>query len=154
VAPPSMWMSRYGSIAMGIGMMLGGVRCATGMQLVKGLRRARVKKKICYQLGGAPHRKGTCMRVWKAQPKKPNSAQRPLVRVFLSNRQLVTCHVPGETHNLQKFSTVLVRAGRIKDVPGCKFKLIRGKYDLAGLSLKRHTSRSKYGAKDFRKIRS
>jgi len=124
------------------------------MQLVRGVRKPQTKRKIGRQLHGCPQKKGTCMRVWKASPKKPNSAQRPLARVFLTNKELVTCHVPGEGHNLQKFSTVLVRAGRIKDVPGVRYKLIRGKYDLNGLFLKRHTSRSKYGAKDFRKIRS
>lgn len=84
-------------------------------------------------------------------PKKPNSAQRKLVKLKLfSNKKTVTAYIPGEGHNLQNYSTVLIRGGRVKDLPGVKYHLIRGKLDLLGLK-DRRTSRSKYGAKNLNK---
>jgi len=122
-------------------------------------RQARIKKIRKYKrkdLKNCPQKKGTCYRVGKTTPKKPNSANRPYARVILSTKKYVNCHIPGETHNLRKFSTVLVRGGRVPDIPGIKYRLIRGKFDLLGLNLRRKTARSKYGTRDFirpRKIR-
>jgi len=86
------------------------------------------------------------MRVFTRTPKKPNSALRKVARVKLSNDLRVTAYIPGEGHNLQEYSTVLMRGGRVKDLPGVKYHLIRGKLDFVGLK-DRKTSRSKYGAK-------
>jgi len=97
-------------------------------------------------------KKGTCIRVAKIAPKKPNSANRPYARVILSTYQHVNCHIPGETHNLRKFSLVLVRGGRVPDIPGVKFRIIRGKFDLMGLK-NRKNGRSKYGTKNFNRLK-
>ena len=83
-------------------------------------------------------------------PKKPNSALRKLVKLKLTNQKRVYAYIPGEGHNLQEYSTVLIRGGRVKDLPGVKYHLIRGKLDLSGLT-NRKTSRSKYGTKNLRK---
>ena len=93
-----------------------------------------------------PQRKGVCLQVLTTSPKKPNSANRKIARVKLTNGESITCYLSGEGHNLQKHSVVLVRGGKAKDVPGAKYKAIHGKFDFLGLS-KRRTSRSKYGAK-------
>jgi len=98
-----------------------------------------------------PQKKGTCFRVGKTTPKKPNSANRPYARVILSTKKYINCHIPGETHNLRKFSTVLVRGGRVPDIPGIKYRVIRGKFDLVGLVAKK-TARSKYGVKNFKRL--
>ena len=97
-------------------------------------------------LSGNPFKKGTCLKVLEVKPKKPNSAQRKVAKVLLSNRQLVLAHIPGEGHSLVRHNTVLVRGGRVKDLPRVRFKLIRGKFDLGGV-VGRCTSRSKYGVK-------
>ena len=93
-----------------------------------------------------PQKRGVCLLVKTMTPKKPNSALRKVARVRLSNKQEVTAYIPGEGHNLAEHSIVLVRAGRVKDLPGVKYHIIRGKYDTAGVD-KRKTSRSKYGTK-------
>jgi len=93
-----------------------------------------------------PQKRGVCIAVKTMTPKKPNSALRKVARVRLSNRQEVTAYIPGVGHNLAEHSIVLVRAGRVKDLPGVKYHIIRGKYDSAGVE-KRHSSRSKYGTK-------
>ena len=93
-----------------------------------------------------PQRKGFCLKVFTRTPKKPNSAIRKLVRLRLTNNIKVNAYVPGEGHNLQEYSTVLIRGGRVKELPGIKYQLIRGKFDLLGLK-QRKTSRSKYGSK-------
>lgn len=93
-----------------------------------------------------PQKSGVCVRVFIRTPKKPNSALRKLARVKLVDNNFVTAYIPGEGHNLIKFSTVLVRGGRVKDLPGVRHKLIRGKFDLAAVKGRRQ-SRSKYGAK-------
>jgi small subunit ribosomal protein S12 len=94
----------------------------------------------------SPQIKGIVTRVVTMSPKKPNSAIRKLARVCLTNNIKVNVYIPGEGHNLQEYSTVLIRGGRVKDLPGLKYKLIRGKLDLLGLP-NRKTSRSKYGTK-------
>ena len=93
-----------------------------------------------------PQRKGVCVRVFTRTPKKPNSALRKVARVKLTTGKMVTSYIPGEGHNLQEHSVVLVRGGRVKDLPGVKYHLVRGKYDLHSIR-KRKQSRSKYGTK-------
>ena len=93
-----------------------------------------------------PQKRGVCVQVKTMTPKKPNSALRKVARVRLSNRQEVTAYIPGEGHNLAEHSIVLIRGGRVKDLPGVKYHVVRGKYDCAGVT-GRKTSRSKYGTK-------
>jgi small subunit ribosomal protein S12 len=102
-------------------------------------------------LENCPQKKGTCIRVAKTTPKKPNSANRPYCRVVLSNKEYINCHIPGETHTLKRYSPVLIRGGRVPDMPGIKYRVIRGKFDLFGL-LRRKNGRSKYGTKDFDRL--
>src|SRR5256885_11102995 len=97
-------------------------------------------------LGGAPQRRGVCTRVFTHTPKKQNSALRKVARVRLTNQMEVTSYIPGEGHNLQEHSVVLVRGGRVKDLPGVRYKVIRAALDAAGVS-DRKQGRSKYGAK-------
>jgi small subunit ribosomal protein S12 len=98
-------------------------------------------RKFCY-----PQKKGHCMDILRIAPKKPNSARRPVVKTALTLGYSVIAYVPGEGHNLQKFSAVLIRGGRIADLPGVRYKVIRGKYDCQGV-LYRKNSRSLYGNK-------
>ena len=93
-----------------------------------------------------PQRKGVCLKVYTRAPKKPNSALRKLVKVRLTNSIDVIAYIPGEGHNLQEHSMVLIKGGRVKDLPGVKYRVIRGKLDVQGV-LSRKTSRSKYGTK-------
>ncbi len=93
-----------------------------------------------------PQKRGVCVVVKTMTPKKPNSALRKVARVRLSNKQEITAYIPGEGHNLTEHSVVLVRGGRVKDLPGVKYHIVRGKYDAAGVE-NRRTSRSKYGTK-------
>ena len=95
----------------------------------------------------SPQKRGVCVRVYTTTPKKPNSALRKVARVKLTNGIEVTCYIPGEGHNLQEHSIVLVRGGRTKDLPGVRYKIIRGALDTAGVA-KRKQGRSKYGAKN------
>ncbi len=97
-------------------------------------------------LAGAPQRRGVCTRVFTHTPKKPNSALRKVARVRLTNGMEVTSYIPGEGHNLQEHSVVLVRGGRVKDLPGYRYKVIRAALDSSGVS-DRKQGRSKYGAK-------
>jgi small subunit ribosomal protein S12 len=94
----------------------------------------------------APQRSGICIKVLIMKPKKPNSAQRKVARVKLSTGEIVKAYIPGEGHNLQEHGQVLVRGGRVQDLPGIRYKCIRGKYDLSGV-IGRATRRSKYGVK-------
>jgi small subunit ribosomal protein S12 len=96
--------------------------------------------------GGAPFKRGVCLKVTTSTPKKPNSALRKIARVRLSNGQEVTAYIPGEGHNLQEHSIVLVRGGRRKDLPGVRYQVVRGVYDTQGVEGRRK-SRSRYGAK-------
>jgi small subunit ribosomal protein S12 len=95
---------------------------------------------------GAPQRRGVCLRLYILTPKKPNSAKRKVVRIALRSKRTITAYIPGKGHNLQKFSTVLVRGGRTPDLPGLKYKVVRGALDLQGI-LARRKARSKYGTK-------
>ncbi|HUT72831.1 MAG TPA: 30S ribosomal protein S12 [Desulfatiglandales bacterium] len=115
-------------------------------QLVK-KGRQQVKKKIkTPALKGCPQRRGVCIRVYTSTPKKPNSALRKVARVRLTNGIEVTSYIPGIGHNLQEHSVVLIRGGRVKDLPGIRYHIIRGTLDSAGVEDRRR-SRSKYGAK-------
>jgi len=98
-----------------------------------------------------PQKKGICLKIFLRTPKKPNSALRKLARLRLTNGKKVTAYIPGEGHKLQEYSTVLIRGGRVKDLPGIKYHMIRGKLDFSGLK-NRKTSRSKYGTKKSYKI--
>ena len=115
-------------------------------QLVRKGRKAQEKKSKCPALQACPQRKGVCTRVYTQTPKKPNSALRKIARVRLSNRLEVTAYIPGEGHNLQEHSVVLVRGGRVKDLPGVRYHIVRGALDCAGVS-GRQQQRSKYGTK-------
>ena len=100
-------------------------------------------------LNKSPQKKGFCLKVFTRTPKKPNSAIRKLAKVCLTNNMKVNVYIPGEGHNLQEYSTVLIRGGRVKDLPGIKYKLVRGKLDFFGLK-SRKTSRSLYGTKKLK----
>lgn len=118
---------------------------ATINQLIR--KKGRGGKKRSFfspALQGAPFKKGVCSRVYIMSPKKPNSAKRKVARVRLTNGYEVTAYIPGEGHSLQEHSVVLVRGGRVKDLPGVKYHLVRGVYDLLGVK-DRQKSRSKYG---------
>ena len=99
-----------------------------------------------YKYYDSPFKRGVCLQVKTQTPRKPNSALRKVARVRLSNRKDVTAYIPGEGHSLQEHSVVLIRGGRVKDLPGIKYTIVRGKYDLQGVS-NRKTSRSRYGTK-------
>ncbi len=115
-------------------------------QLVR-LGRKKIKKKSrAPALTGNPQRRGVCTRVYTTTPKKPNSALRKVCKVRMTNGYEVTAYIPGEGHNLQEHSIVLVRGGRVKDLPGVRYHVVRGKYDAAGVE-NRRKSRSLYGAK-------
>jgi small subunit ribosomal protein S12 len=115
-------------------------------QLIRHGRTSIKKKTKSPALKGNPQKRGVCVRVSTMTPKKPNSALRKIVRVKLSNGIEVTCYIPGEGHNLQEHSNVLVRGGRVKDLPGVRYKIIRGTLDAAGVQ-ERKQGRSKYGTK-------
>jgi small subunit ribosomal protein S12 len=102
------------------------------------------KKKPALQM--CPQKKGVCMKIFLRTPKKPNSALRKLARLRLSNDKIISAYIPGEGHKLQEYSTVLIRGGRVKDLPGIKYKLVRGKLDFLGIK-NRKNARSKYGTK-------
>jgi small subunit ribosomal protein S12 len=115
-------------------------------QLVRKGRQAPKAKTKTPALRGAPQKRGVCTRVYTATPKKPNSALRKVARVRLTNGMEVGAYIPGEGHNLQEHSVVLIRGGRVKDMPGFRYKVIRAALDSAGVSDRRQ-GRSKYGAK-------
>lgn len=115
-------------------------------QLIRIGREQVHKKTKAPALKGSPQRRGVCLQVKTQTPKKPNSALRKVARVRLSNNVEVTAYIPGEGHNLQEHSIVLVRGGRVKDLPGVRYHIIRGTLDTAGVQ-NRKRSRSKYGAK-------
>jgi small subunit ribosomal protein S12 len=121
-------------------------RVPTIEQLVREGRQSKPKKDKTPGLAGAPQRRGVCTRVYTVTPKKPNSALRKVCRVRLSSGTEVTAYIPGEGHNLQEHSIVLIRGGRVKDLPGIRYKVIRGTLDAAGVSARRQ-ARSRYGSK-------
>jgi len=115
-------------------------------QLIRKGRKAGRKKEKAPALQGSPQKRGVCVRVSTGTPKKPNSALRKVARVRLTNGYEVTAYIPGEGHNLQEHSVVLVRGGRVKDLPGVRYHIVRGALDTAGVEDRRR-SRSKYGTK-------
>jgi small subunit ribosomal protein S12 len=118
----------------------------TVQQLIRAGRTANRSKSKSPDLGGSPQRRGVCIRVFTATPKKPNSALRKVARVRLTNGNEVNAYIPGEGHTLQEHSVVLVRGGRVKDLPGVRYHIVRGTLDSTGVA-NRKQSRSKYGAK-------
>jgi small subunit ribosomal protein S12 len=114
-------------------------------QLVKCPRKAAAKKRRS-DISGSPQKRGVCLIVRTQTPKKPNSALRKIARVRLTNGKEVTAYIPGVDHNLQEHSTVMIRGGRVRDLPGVRYHIIRGVLDTAGVS-NRKQGRSKYGAK-------
>lgn len=115
-------------------------------QLVKNGRKFIKKKSKSPALQNCPQRRGVCVRVYTTTPKKPNSALRKVARIRLTNGIEVTGYIPGEGHTLQEHSVVLVRGGRVKDLPGVRYHIVRGSLDSSGVDSRRN-SRSKYGAK-------
>ncbi|MFV0317632.1 MAG: 30S ribosomal protein S12 [Microthrixaceae bacterium] len=118
----------------------------TIQQLVRKGRTNKRKKESTPALKGAPQRRGVCTRVFTSSPKKPNSALRKVARVRLTSGIEVSAYIPGEGHNLQEHSMVLVRGGRVKDLPGVRYKIVRGTLDTSGVRDRRQ-ARSHYGAK-------
>jgi small subunit ribosomal protein S12 len=123
-------------------------------QLIRKGRHAKVKKTDSPALQDCPQKRGVCVRVYTTTPKKPNSALRKVARVRLSNGMEVTTYIPGEGHNLQEHSVVLIRGGRVKDLPGVRYHVVRGTLDATGAAgpsntnkLERTQGRSKYGVK-------
>jgi len=119
-------------------------------QLVRKGRKVVKSKNKAPALGASPQKRGVCTRVYTTTPKKPNSALRKVARVRLTNGMEVTAYIPGEGHNLQEHSIVLIRGGRIKDIPGVRYHIIRGTLDTSGVE-ERKKSRSKYGTKKPKK---
>lgn len=119
-------------------------------QLVRNKRKKRINKTKSPALDSCAQRRGTCVRVYTTTPKKPNSALRKVARVKLTTGKEVTAYIPGEGHNLQEHSVVLVRGGRVKDLPGVRYHIVRGTLDSAGVN-DRKQSRSLYGAKRKKK---
>ena len=115
-------------------------------QLVRLRREAKHQKTKAPALDACPQKRGVCTRVYTTTPKKPNSALRKVARVRLSNGMEVTSYIPGVGHNLQEHSIVLIRGGRVKDLPGVRYHIVRGSLDTTGVA-NRKRSRSKYGAK-------
>lgn len=143
--------------------MQGGAKMPTVNQLVKKGRHDKIRKSTSpalqrgmntllkkRTLGSCPQKRGVCTSVRTEKPKKPNSALRKIARIRLSNGMEVTAYIPGEGHNLQEHSVVLIRGGRVRDLPGVRYHVIRGVLDTAGVA-KRNQSRSKYGAKRAKK---
>ena len=115
-------------------------------QLIRSPRKPRVKRNKAPALQACPQKRGVCTRVYTTTPKKPNSALRKVARVRLTNSAEVLSSIPGEGHNLQEHSVVMIRGGRVKDLPGVRYHIIRGTLDTQGVSTRRQ-SRSLYGAK-------
>jgi small subunit ribosomal protein S12 len=118
----------------------------TKNQLCKFIRKKKKRLNRVPALKKCPQKKGVCLKIFTRTPKKPNSALRKVARLRLSSKQKIVAYIPGEGHSLHQYSTVLMRGGRVKDLPGVKYHLIRGKYDFLGVK-NRKNSRSKYGTK-------
>jgi small subunit ribosomal protein S12 len=115
-------------------------------QLVRNGRKKQKRKTTAPALKSCPQKRGVCVRVYTSTPKKPNSALRKVARVRLTNGMEVTSYIPGEGHNLQEHSVVLIRGGRVKDLPGVRYHIVRGTLDTTGVA-GRKQARSKYGTK-------
>jgi small subunit ribosomal protein S12 len=124
----------------------------TIQQLVRIGRSKLMDKSKSPALASCPQRRGVCTRVYTTTPKKPNSAMRKVARVRLTNKYEVTAYIPGEGHNLQEHSIVMIRGGRVKDLPGVRYHIIRGTLDTAGVE-GRKQQRSKYGAKRPKEVK-
>ncbi len=133
------------SILTGYYIKKGGRDMPTINQLVRRRRKRVIKKSGTPALKGSPLKRGVCTRVWTITPKKPNSALRKVARVRLTNNMEVTAYIPGIGHNLQEHSIVLIRGGRVKDLPGVRYHIVRGVMDATGVD-GRKQGRSKYGA--------
>jgi small subunit ribosomal protein S12 len=118
----------------------------TLQQLIKFERKKKIVRTKAPALASSPQKKGVCLKVYTRTPKKPNSAIRKIAKIKLTNKFEIIAYIPGETHNLQEHSVVLIRGGRVKDLPGVHYHIIRGKYDFQGIQ-NRKKSRSKYGTK-------
>ncbi|MEX0928269.1 MAG: 30S ribosomal protein S12 [Balneolales bacterium] len=118
----------------------------TIQQLIRKGRKSKVAKTTAPALQSCPQKRGVCTRVYTTTPKKPNSALRKVARIRLTNNLEVTAYIPGEGHNLQEHSIVLIRGGRVKDLPGVRYHIIRGALDTAGVG-ERRQGRSHYGSK-------
>lgn len=116
----------------------------TRQQLINKTRKKTIKESKTPALKNCPQRRGICLRVYTVSPKKPNSALRKVARVKLTTNYEITAYIPGEKHNLQEHSIVLLRGGRVKDLPGVRYKVVRGTLDCSGVK-NRKRSRSKYG---------
>ncbi|KAI8811169.1 ribosomal protein S12/S23, partial [Cladochytrium replicatum] len=119
---------------------------ATLNQVIRGIRKPRLKQSASPALLGSPQRRGVTLKVFNVKPKKPNSAQRKVCRVRLTSGKVVQAYIPGEGHNVQEHAVVLVRGGRVPDCPGVRYKVVRGALDCQGV-VTRKKGRSKYGAK-------
>ena len=115
-------------------------------QLIRKPRRPQVERNKVPAMQGCPQKRGVCTRVYTVTPKKPNSALRKVARVRLTNQHEVICYIPGEGHNLQEHSVVMIRGGRVKDLPGVRYHILRGVLDTQGIASRRQR-RSLYGAK-------
>ena len=147
--PAGVWIDLFGEQELGTGEASSGfegVQVPTFHQLVKQGRTPTRYKTASPALPGSPQRRGVCTRVYTQTPKKPNSALRKVARVRLTNGIEVTTYIPGIGHNLQEHSIVLIRGGRVKDLPGVRYHVVRGSLDSVGVA-NRKQSRSKYGAK-------
>ncbi len=135
-----------GAVSVATELQESGWGMPTINQLVRKGRRSQSKKRKAPALEANPQKRGVCTRVYTTTPEKPNSALRKVARVRLTNGYEVTAYIPGEGHNLQEHSIVLIRGGRVKDLPGVRYHIIRGTLDASGVSDRRQ-SRSKYGSK-------
>ena len=126
------------------------IKMPTIQQLVRKGRKTKIKVSKSIALNSCPQRRGVCVRVYTTTPKKPNSAMRKVARVRLTNGKEVNAYIGGEGHNLQEHSIVLVRGGRVKDLPGVRYHIVRGALDTAGVE-GRSQRRSKYGTKKVKK---
>lgn len=115
-------------------------------QLKKIIRKKKQRKVKRLSLQGKPQVKGVCVKIFTKRPKKPNSALRQTAKLNLSTKKLDFCHIPGEGHNIQQYSTILISGSRVRDLPGIKYRAVRGVFDLKGV-LNRKQGRSKYGSK-------
>jgi small subunit ribosomal protein S12 len=136
----------YPNIIFSDYLFFGGCQVPTISQLIRKGRKSQENRSKSPALHECPQRRGVCTRVFTTTPKKPNSALRKVARVRLSNHMEVNAYIPGEGHNLQEHSIVLIRGGRVKDVPGVRYHIIRGALDTQGVA-DRKRSRSKYGVK-------
>lgn len=114
-------------------------------------RKKKIKKKKSAALVNSPQKKGICIKVFNRTPKKPNSALRKVAKIKLSTGKKLEAYIPGEGHNLKQYSVVLMKGGRVPDLPGVKYRLIRGKFDLKGIK-DRKSSRSLYGTKNINSL--